>query len=234
MRIIKYIICLFIIYTFSMPDALSETQWDDDIEKTYEVSDFNRIYIEGGFKVILEESDTPGLRIKADEETFEHIDVESTRFSSQLKIVKKHLDLEGVTLYISFSELEEIHIEGGVKLETKGYLELDDFSIYVEGGAIIEMEIKADEIQLNGEGGVYFDFKGVVNSLNAKISGAGHLDAEKLESQNVIFRIEGIGSGTVFATKTLDASIEGVGKIRYKGNPEVKKNVEGIGIISDE
>ncbi len=234
MRIIKYIICLFIIYTFSMPEALSETQWDDDIERTYEVSDFNRIYIEGGFKVILEESDTPGLRIKADEETFEHIDVESTRFSSQLKIVKKHFDLEGVILYISFVELDEIHIEGGVKLETKGYLDLDNLSIYVEGGAIIEMEIKANEIHLNGEGGVYFDLKGIANSLNAKISGAGHLDAEKLESQNVIFRIEGVGSGIVFATKTLDASIEGVGKIRYKGNPEVKKNVEGIGIISDE
>ena len=234
MRTIKYIACLFIICTFSISGAFSENQWGDDIEREYEVSDFNRIYIEGSFKVILEESDTPGLRIEADEETFENIDVESNRSSSQLKIVKTHFDLEGVTLYISFVDLDEIHIEGGVKLETKGYLDLDNFSIYVEGGAIIEMEVIADEILLSGEGGVYFDLTGISKSLNAKISGAGHLDAERLESQNVTFRIEGVGSGTVFATKTLDARIEGVGKIRYKGNPEVKKNVEGIGIISDE
>ncbi len=214
--------------------AATSDKWDDEITKTYDVGNFTRLYLEGGYKVILEQSDRPGLKIKADEEAFEYIDVDSSDASLKLRITKTHFDFERLTLYISFVNLDEIEINGGAKLETRGYLDLDDIYIHVEGAAKIEMEMKANRIDVVGEGGVSYEFRGVCNSLDARISGAGYLDAEELISSDVTFRIEGVGAGAVYATETLSATIDGVGKIKYKGNPKVDKLINGIGIVSSD
>ena len=64
-----------------------------------------------------------------------------------------------------------------------------------------------------------------------KISGAGHVDADDLKAQNVDFKVEGFGTGTVYAVNKLNASIEGVGKVRYKGNPKVTQYIDGLGSV---
>jgi len=50
----------------------------------------------------------------------------------------------------------------------------------------------------------------------------------------VIFRVEGVGFGSVHATRLLDVKIEGVGKVTFKGKPELKRIVEGLGSVKEE
>ncbi len=212
-----------------------ETQnWDDNDTRTYTIQPFTKIYLEGTFKVILEQGAQPGLRIKTDEDNFKYINVESNAQSLSLKITKKHFDFESLTLYITFKELEELKIEGGISLETKGYVDLKDFYLNVQGGADIEMNMKAENISVIGEGGVKIEFDGIASELKAKVSGAGYLDAADLKAKKVDVRIEGVGAAAVYATDNLYASISGVGKIRYKGDPQVFKTVEGIGLVSKD
>jgi hypothetical protein len=229
------VLLLLLLATFTSPTKLmASPQWDDDDVQTYDIANFNRIEIEGGYKVILRQSDKPALRIKADEEDFEYIDVNSDYETLSIKLKEKHFTFESMVLYIEFVELNEIEIEGGVKLETKGYVELNDFTLHVEGGAKIEMGMKANHFKVVGEGGVSFDFRGITKSMDARISGAGNLDADELKSESVTIEIEGVGGASVYATDYLKATIEGVGKIRYKGDPRVEKNIEGIGFVSPD
>ncbi|WP_339740588.1 head GIN domain-containing protein [uncultured Sunxiuqinia sp.] len=227
-------ICLFLVFITSSCFSSTSPEWDDDEIQTYEISNFERIVLEGGYKVILKQSDRPGLQIKADEEFFEHIKVDSDGHTLSVTLRERHLNFSGVILYVEFVDLNELRIEGGVKLETKGYVDLNDFYLRVEGGAKIEMEMKVDHLRVVGEGGVSFNFRGVAKTMGARISGAGHIDADELKTQVVTIEIEGIGGGSVYAIDLLNAKIEGVGKIRYKGNPEVKKIVEGLGLVSPE
>ncbi|HKJ43969.1 MAG TPA: head GIN domain-containing protein [Sunxiuqinia sp.] len=229
-----FLIVLLIFLLVNPFVSYASSNLNDNIERTYNVSNFNKIYLEGGYKVILEQSSTPGLRIKADEEAFDYIHVESDENTLRLTITKKHLDFERMTLYISFTDLRELHIEGGVKLETVGFVDLNDFKLDVEGGALVKMGMKVNNLVVIGEGGVSFNLRGVAKELHARISGAGRLDAEELKSENVSFKIEGVGWGSVYATNHLSASINGVGKINYKGNPEVDKDIQGVGFISND
>ncbi len=233
----KYIGITGLMFVFGMMVSqlfAAPSGWDDDEVRSYDVADFTRIHLEGGYSVILEQSDEPGLKIRADEEAFRYIDVDSNDETLRLRITKKKFDFNKLELYIKFKDLSDLHIEGGVTLETKGYLDLDDLNIHVEGGAKIEMELKVDELDVLGEGGVSFDFKGVANRVDARISGAGYLDAVELRAKHVVFEIEGVGAGSVYATETLKAVIEGVGKIKYRGEPEVEKHIGGIGFVSKE
>jgi hypothetical protein len=151
-----------------------------------------------------------------------------------LKITKKHFDFDELVLYITFKDLDKLVVEGGISLETKGYIELKDFDLHVEGGACIEMNMKANKMKVEGQGGVKFEFNGVADELDASISGAGYFDAIDLKTRKTDFKIEGFGAGSVYVTDELNATINGVGKIRYKGDPKVNKNIGGIGLVSND
>lgn len=223
---------LMVAKLFAAPVLPDPQSWDDTDTRTYTVQPFTKIYLEGAFKVILEQGSQPGLRIKTDEDNFKYIDVNSDSQSLSLKITKKHFDFDELILYITFKDLENLVIEGGIGLETKGYVELKDLYLHVSGGASIEMNLKANRVKVIGEGGVKFEFDGIANELDASISGAGHLNAIDLKTKKTDVKIEGVGAGSVYATDVLNASISGVGKIRYKGDPQVHKKVEGIGSVT--
>ncbi|HEY3372644.1 MAG TPA: head GIN domain-containing protein [Prolixibacteraceae bacterium] len=217
---------------FAAPVAPVHELWDDLDTRTYKVQPFTKIYLEGGFKVILEQGSQPGLRIKTDEDNFKYIEVDSNPESLSLKVTKKHFNLDDLVLYITFKDLEKLEIEGGISLETKGYVELKDFYFHVSGGANIEMDMKANKVRVIGEGGVKIEFNGIADELDASISGAGYLNATDLKTKRTNCKIEGACAAGVYATEWLNASISGVGKIRYKGDPQVSKKIEGIGIVS--
>jgi hypothetical protein len=225
---------LMVAKLFANPVNPVQQSWDDTDTRTYSVQPFTKIHLEGTFKVILEQGTFAGLRIKTDEDNFKYISVESDSQSLSLKITKKHFDFDELILYISFKDLEELYIEGGISLETKGYVDLKDFYLHVEGGANIEMNMKANDVKVIGQGGVKIEFDGVANELDATLSGAGYLDAIDFKTKRSDFKIEGVGAGSVYATDELNATISGVGKIRYKGEPKVFKKIEGIGLVSND
>jgi hypothetical protein len=225
---------LMVAKLFAFPVTPVQQTWNDSDTRTYNVQPFTKIHLEGTFKVILEQGTQSGLRIKTAKDNFKYIDVNSDSQSISLKITKKHFDFDELILYISFKDLDELFIEGGISLETKGYVELKDFYLHVEGGADIEMNMKANKVRVVGQGGVNLEFAGIADELDASISGAGYMDAIDLKTRKSVFKIEGVGAGSVYATEELNATISGVGKIRYKGDPKVYKKIEGIGLVSND
>lgn len=234
MKYITIVGLMFVLGMWGSQLFAATDKFDDNEVRTYNVSDFNRIHIEGGYSIILEQSDKTGLRIRADEKAFRYIDVDSSDETLRLRITQKKFDFNKLELYIKFKDLSDLHIKGGASLKTQGYLDLEDLNIHIEGGAKIKMELKADKLDVLGEGGVSFNFKGVANRVHAHICGAGHLDADELRAKYVVFEIEGVGAGSVYATETLKAMIKGVGKIKYSGEPEVQKQIDGIGFVNKE
>jgi len=228
----KYIFLLASI-TFLFASNLFAQNDEDWHSKEYKVGDFSEVYIEGGYRIHLIQGDENKVVVKAsDSDVFDYLQVKEWSDELRIDIEPEHLEFDRIALYISFKDIEKLHIEGGVKLYTHGYLDLNDFKMYVAGGAKIDMKMKAEDIEIVGEGGVLFKLEGVAQSLEVKLSGAGHVDAGDLKVKDATFKIEGVGTGSVHATETLYAKIEGVGKLSYKGNPKVTKDVDGVGSVT--
>lgn len=226
------LICTFAILFTSDLLAQNDQDWDT---KTYDIGAFHDIYLEGGYKVFLTQGDECSLKVKAsDEDVFDYLKIKNESGELRIKVDRKHFEYDRISLYITFADLEKIEIEGGMNLKTKGYLNLNDFFMYVKGGAKIELDLKAENIKITGEGGVLIELSGVAESLDVKLSGAGHVDADELKARDVKFGIEGVGTGSVYATETLYAKIEGVGKVKYRGNPKVTKNIDGLGTVKKD
>lgn len=209
-------------------------QADEDwTSRTFKLDDFTEIYIEGGYRIHLIQGDENKVVVKAnDTDVFDYLQVKQWGDELRIDVEPDNLEFDRIALYITFKEIDKLHIEGGVKLYTEGYLDLKDLDMYVGGGAKIDMDMTADNVKIVGEGGVLFELDGIAKNLDLKLSGAGHMDAEDFKVKDASFKIEGVGTGSIHATETLYAKIEGVGKISYKGNPEVTKDVDGVGSVT--
>jgi hypothetical protein len=208
-------------------------QEDDDwASKEYSIDNFSKLYLYGGYKVFLSQGKKESLTIKtSDRDVLDNLDVENWGDELRLVMEDEFITYKRIRVYLTFSELEEIKAQGGLKLESDGFLDLKDLYVKVEGGAKVNLQMKADDVVVNGEGGVLVDLEGVANTLEVRLTGAGHVDADELKTKEAHIEIEGVGTASVYATNKLYAKIEGVGKVSYKGDPKVTEDIDGLGSV---
>jgi hypothetical protein len=64
------------------------------------------------------------------------------------------------------------------------------------------------------------------------VTGVGSVSNGELVSEKCRASVTGVGAAEVNVTQELDASVSGVGKISYEGNPrDVSKSVSGLGAV---
>ncbi len=226
----NFLLTAFFILFFSVGVfAQDENDW---ASKTYNIGDFSEVILDGAFKVYLIQGDNCNVVVKATyDDVFDNIKIK--RFGNEVSITMDAslFELRRVSLYITAKTFEKLKIEGGVNLKTNGYIDLQNLSVNIEGGANVELNMKAKNVEVYGEGGFLFELKGVAEKLDVTIKGAGHVSAGELKTKDVSFIVAGFGTGGVYATNTLNARIEGVGKLRYKGEPKVNQYIDGLGSV---
>lgn len=200
-------------------------------EKDYEIENFSMIKFEGAYNIELSQGDTESLVMETSEELHDKVRIWVSDDMLHIKTDVKNLSSDEIKLAITFTDLTYLNVEGGALLKSKGYLELEDLDIHIEGGANIKMEIAANHINAKAEGAVNMEFSGVAKELTAISEGAANIDADQLKAETVDCRVAGVGNASVYATDELYAKVEGLGKISYRGNPVLNKKIEGIGIV---
>ncbi len=201
------------------------------VTKEYEIEDFEKIKLDGAFNVELSQDETPKLIIETTQTHHDNLKVQFKNNTLDIESKQKNITSNEIKLLITFKKIESLDIEGGINLKTEGYLTFDDFKLDVEGGANINMELTANQIIAKIEGGVNMDLKGRADYFKFTTEGASNIDADHLEARHVKCSVTGVGNASVYATEKLEAYLEGLGKIGYRGDPKIDKQVNGIGVI---
>jgi hypothetical protein len=115
------------------------------------------------------------------------------------------------TYKVTVKDLRHIHVQGGVEIEASK-LESEKLSILVEGAAAGKLSGRSDDLTID-------------------IKGAGLLSAGDLKAKRAKVSVQGAGQVTVNASDELDAEMSGAGIIWYIGDPKLKSNVNGLGLV---
>ena len=84
---------------------------------------------------------------------------------------------------------------------------------------------------LNGVGSC--ELNGSVVNFELSVNGVGSINAKELIGDKVVASLNGVGSAEVYATNSLNASVNGIGGLTYYGDPEkIILNDSGLGSIS--
>ncbi|MBA3241431.1 MAG: DUF2807 domain-containing protein [Acidobacteria bacterium] len=178
-----------------------------------DVPEFNRIVVEGAYRVEVTCGQSRALEIEADD--------------NLLPLIRT--DVEGGRL--------RIHSERGIQTQTLPHVRInvqDLNEVSTPGASDFRVDgLRNDAFKLNVEGASKFRAAGETARLDIMLNGAGLVDARELRARSASVVNNGAGTISVHASDTLDATVNGVGMIDYYGNPPtVNPKINGIGKIN--
>ena len=119
----------------------------------------------------------------------------------------------GIKIALSVPDLHKLTLSGAGKVALTG--------------------VKNDALALNLTGATNVTASGRTHALTIEISGAGKIAADDLKADDATVICSGTGAVDVSASGTLTATVSGVGRVRYSGDPKsVQKHVSGVGSVS--
>lgn len=202
------------------------------VEEERSLGDFSAIEIEGNYILELEQGQ-PGLTIQADSNLLSYIQTEVNRSTLVLKSTEDIKGSDGITIRVRYPELEKLEVGGAGKVTNTGTMQARNLEVEVSGAAVVELELEVQrKLTMDLSGAASVTFQGSAQQLEAKLSGAGNLDAYEMQVRDASIELSGVGGAEVYVTDNLQAKVSGVGGIRYKGEPKnIQRQVSGVGSI---
>jgi hypothetical protein len=198
------------------------------------VSDFNELKIGGNFEVLLKKGDQSYVQIITDENLLVFIDTEVHGDVLEITQQKKLISKKKIKLIVDYVNLDKLRAMGAALIKNEGYLDSRDLTIRMDGAGIIDLKIHCNYLDVVLSGAGIVKLAGEVQTQDLNLTGAGKLEAFDLESMVCSISVGGLGGAEIFVTEKLDAKIEGIGGIKYTGNPvEIITEVNGLGKIRE-
>ncbi len=204
--------------------------------ETRQVSGFERVILTDFGELTIQQGEVESLTIEATPELLEKIrsDVQDRTL---IIGVRSWLDRifapfeHRVRYTLLVKNLSAIKISGSIQAQAAS-LSAKDFAIETSGSSEMRIdELTAETLTVTSSGSSDFRLAGRVQSQDVRISGAGKIQAEGLESQKARVHISGSGHTVLWVNEELEVRISGAGTVEYKGSPQVKQSISGVGNV---
>jgi len=211
---------ILIIYTLICLNASAKKEL---VEKKIDVKPFSEIEVSGYFNVNLVESNDYRLEIETKEDIHDNIGIDVKEKILIITLKDDNFKFKNkIYLTIYCKKFSKFTSNGMINLHTEESFKLGDVAIETNGvtKAHIELEAENLDVEVNGTGKIHL----FGNSKNAKytINGAGSINAYNMSVKNCNVEISGAGIAKIYVFDKLNATLTGVSKVYYKGEPKTK------------
>jgi len=143
---------------------------------------------------------------------------------------------KSLTIFITTPEIRGVVLNSFGKVVTENKIESSGFDIKIDGaGSFYADSLYCSFVSCKLDGAGKITVAGEAANVQLFVSGVGKIDAKNLEAHSVLANLEGVGSIKCNPVESLDASVDGVGKITYKNEPKnIKTLFSGVGKIEQD
>lgn len=182
------------------------------ISESRELGDYTSVKLKTAADVNITVGESNTFSISGDDNI---IDLVTTKIEDGQLVIDQssqfHTNI-GVIITISIPSISSIELDGAGDIDVTG------------------VNTPNMKIDLDGAGDI--SVSGTTDHLDAELDGAGDMNLYSLISTTAKVEVDGAGSIKVYATETLDATINGAGDIKYKGSCRlINSEVNGAGDI---
>ncbi len=233
-------ILLFLILSVSLFSSCEfhQVKGNGDISsENRQVNRAERIHIDGSFDVEITQGDKASVKVEADENLLDYIQVEEDEGKLYIRM-RDGLSFSTnnkITVYITTPLLSELSFSGSGKLIGKNKLTGSTrLALSLAGSGEVDIDVNAPEIDADISGSGSITIKGETKKQRINLGGSGDYRGYDLKSEDARVSIAGSGNVRLFADAELDVSIAGSGSVYYKGSPNIIKNIVGSGDIKQK
>jgi hypothetical protein len=140
-----------------------------------------------------------------------------------------------IVYHLTLPRVSSIAVEGAGLLQAAspagGHVRLQ-----LDGAARADIQnLRASDLTAQLTGASSVSLTGSTSTEEVQMSGAGDYRADTLDAEQVNISLSGAGACRVRADRSLDVTINGLGKVTYAGHPaSVQRHVSGLGSITAE
>ncbi len=183
--------------------------------ETRAVADFRGVELRGAADISVEVGPAFSVTITASAAALPHVKTEVSR--GTLVIDHKRgwfwSDRGPLAVRITMPVLDSFEVNGAGKVNLSG--------------------VQGEKLELSIDGAANLTASGSIAKLEADINGAGDMELAGLVATDAELSVNGAGKITAQVTGSLEAEVNGVGNIRYSGNPaHVTTSINGVGSIT--
>ena len=191
---------------------------------------FNNVDVSGSIDLYVKQDSTRGIKIEADQNLMEYIEV----FSEGNKLVvrsKKGFNLrpsQDIKVYVTSPIFTKFELSGACDIFSQNQImSADPIEIEMSGSCDGKLDLKAPRVATDLSGACSIEIKGETKEFTAGGSGSTGFKCFQLMAENVQVDISGAGDAEVFASVKLDVGVSGAAEVKYKGNASVSQKVSG-------
>ena len=208
-----------------------------------EIAGVTRVILRDYGTLLISQGEQESLRIEGEPEVLRTVkswinggelilDIDESWFQKTWNAVTSAVEGRSLKYHLMVKDLEGIFVQGAAQVKMNGIKTQSLYLTLKGAGEVLITGIEAGLVDIDLPGAGVISASGRTERLNVSVKGAGSFDGPRLESRDAVVNLRGVGKASVWATGTLDASVEGVGAIDYYGNPQVRQQVGGLGKIN--
>ena len=187
------------------------------------VSGFDSIYVHGEGNVYLTQGDEISVVVETDDNIINRVYTTVKDNTIDLSYASGPLGLhlrptKGYIYHITVVDMAAITVKGSADVWADQVAAENVALEMIGSGQIVFDELTADEVsaEVTGEGQI--TLAGAAETQNVTITGSGIFDGQDFAGQHIDVHSKGSTQITVWATESLDVSIEGKGDLQYYGD----------------
>lgn len=206
-------------------------------EKEIKVGTFDEVRFEGSAQWVLIPSDEEKVVLAAKtEDVFDYIRVDESSGVLTISTTDKNKNItrlfNSVIIEVYFKSIHSVYLSGVGSVTAEQTISGKKFTATLKGSGDMNIHVSCTEFVGNMYGTGGLNVNGKTTEGLVRVEGVGGFDGVELECANMNVTVSGVGGAKVWATKSITATLNGVGSIRYKGNPKTTNlNTNGFGNI---
>lgn len=212
----------FLILSSCVDYAVNSISGNGNVESEIrEVEDFHGIEAASGLRVFVKFGEMSNeLEIVADENLHEYIKTEVENGILKIKSRRNIRRAASKEVFVKAGEIDVLQVSSAADIIGENLLYTGKISINVSSAGELDVEIQADEVDLQVSSSGSATLKGDTRQLIADVSSAGNLNAFDLIAEHVDVNASSAADAKVHASRSIRADASSAGNVKYKGNPE--------------
>lgn len=197
------------------------------ITRDVTISSFDALKVSGVYELKLLQGSKESVKIEADENLQDYFNVrnEGNKLVIDMdKLKNKNLKKPGkMIVYVTFKKLKALDLSTVGNVVSEESLSFDDLDLSNDSVGNVDLNLNAGKIDIKNSGVGNIKLRGKATDAIVKNSGVGSLEAGSFVVQTMNINNTGVGNAEVNAEKDLKVTDSFLGKVKNRGNANVRR-----------
>lgn len=225
-----------------------ESSGNETRERRYFDEEFDKISVNDGIEVIIEQSNTTEVTVITNENFQKnmitrvengtlYLSSNTTKTSISILGYKRSSTNDAATkkVIIKVPIINGLEANAASKIESKGTLKGNTIALKSTSASEIKLNLEYEKIESESSSASKIELEGMALDLQANASSASKIDAEDLLANTVIAESSSASKISIHPIVNLQANASSGGAIKYNNNPkQIEKSTSSGGDVSHE